>query len=354
MKSRSYFSAITASSILPVAAAALAIGIFVVDTLTDLEIAVAVLYVAVVLMSVGFCRKRGVILVSLACMALTILSLLLTRTGSPETGLINCGISLLAIGATTFLALRIESAEVTALEAKSQLAHVARVTALGELTASIAHEVNQPLAATVINGNACLRWLDAQPPNLEEARHALNRIVQDANRASDVIARVRGLARRASPQKELLNINEVIQEIVSLTAKEIQNNHVSLNMQLSDDLPLIFGDRVQLQQVTLNLVLNAIEAMSGEVTRELFVNTTREASHGVLLAIHDTGHGLGSAAIDHLFEAFYTTRREGMGMGLAISRSIIEAHGGRIWAGPNTPRGAVFRLVLPVRSTEAS
>jgi C4-dicarboxylate-specific signal transduction histidine kinase len=344
-----HWSRTAGSVILPIAAAVFTGGIFVTDTLTNLEIAVAVLYVAVVLMSVGFCRRRGVIMVSLGCMVLTILSYFLTRGGSPEAGLINCGISLLAIGATTFLALKIESAEVVAHEARAQLAHIARVTALGELTASIAHEVNQPIAATVINGNASLRWLATEPPNLEEARDAIQRIVADANRAADVIARVRGLAKRTPPQKGPLNINEIVQEIISLTAKEIQNSRVSLDIQLSDDLPLILGDRVQLQQVVLNLILNAVEAMSGTFagSRELFLSTTREEPPGVLVAIHDSGPGLDPTKIDHLFEAFYTTKREGLGMGLAISRSIVEAHGGRIWAGLNTPRGAVFRFTVP-------
>jgi len=354
MKRQMRAPVIRTSSILPVTAAALAIGIFVADTLTDLEIAVAVLYVAVVLMSVGFCRKRGVVLVSLGCMALTILSYFLTQSGSPTTGLINCGISLLAIGATTFLVLKIESAQLTAQEAKAQLAHVARVTTLGELTASIAHEVNQPLAANVINGNASLHFLAAQPPNLEEARQAIECIVKDANRASDVIARVRGLARRTPPQKELLNINETINEIVQLTASEIQNKHVFLRVQLSDDLPLVPGDRVQLQQVILNLILNAMDAMYGtaEGSRELLVSTMADKANIVLVAIHDTGSGLEQGKIENLFNAFYTTKHDGMGMGLAISRTIIEAHGGRIWAGPNTPRGAVFRFTLPAGSAE--
>jgi signal transduction histidine kinase len=355
MKHRPYAPVIATSSILPVAATALAIGIFVVDTLTDLEIAVAVLYVAVVLMSVGFCQKRGVFLVSLVCMALTILSHFLTKSGSPTTGLINSGISLAAIAATTFLALKIESAELTAHEAKAQLAHIARVTTLGELTASIAHEVNQPLTATVINGNASLNFLAAQPPNLDEARQAIACIVKDANRASDVIARVRGLAKRTPTQKELLNINETVNEIIKLTTSEIQNNHISLHLQLADDLPLIPGDSVQLQQVFLNLILNAIEAMNGvaDGSRELFVSTAPDGSDAVLVAIHDTGPGLEPGKIDNLFDAFYTTKRDGMGMGLAISRSIIEAHGGRIWAEPNTPRGAVFQFNLPTGSVAA-
>jgi signal transduction histidine kinase len=356
MKSRSYAPVIATSPILPLATVALAIGIFVLDTVTDLEIAVAVLYVAVVLMSVGFCQKRGVILVSLACGALTVLSFFLTESGPSTTGLINCGISLLAIAATTLLVLRIESAELTAQQAKAQLAHIARVTALGELTASIAHEVNQPLTATVINAKASLHFLAAQPPNLEEARQAIECIAKDATRASDVVARVRGLAKRTPPQKELLNINETVNEIIKLTSSEIQNNHISLRTQFSNGLPLILGDRVQLQQVILNLILNAIEAMNtvAHESRELLVKTAAENSNAVLVAIHDTGPGLEADKIDNLFDAFYTTKRDGMGMGLAISRSIIEAHGGRVWAEPNTPQGAIFQFTLPVGRGAAS
>jgi C4-dicarboxylate-specific signal transduction histidine kinase len=349
MKRRSFAPVIATSPILPLTTVGLAVTIFVIDTVTDLEIAVAVLYVAVVLMSVGFCQKRGVILVSLACIALTILSFFLTESGSPTTGLINGGISVAAIAATTFLALKIESAELTAHEAKAQLAHIARVTTLGELTASIAHEVNQPLTATVINANASLHFLAAQPPNLEEARQAIECIAKDANRASEVVARVRSLAKRSPPQNELLNISETVNEIIKLMTSEIQANHVSLHAQLSDHLPLIPGDRVQLQQVILNLILNAIEAMNGvaEGSRELFVSTVPDRSNAVLVAIRDTGPGLEPGKIDNLFDAFYTTKRDGMGMGLAISRTIIEAHGGRVWAEPNTPRGAVFQFTLP-------
>ena len=356
MKRRSYAPVIAASPILPLATVALAIGIFVLDTVTNLEIAVAVLYVAVVLMSVGFCQKRGVILVSLACVALTVLSFFLTESGPSTTGLINCGISLLAIAATTLLILRIESAELTAQQAKAQLAHIARVTTLGELTASIAHEVNQPLTATVINAKASLHFLAAQPPNLEEARQAIECIAKDATRASDVVARVRGLAKRTPPQKELLNINETVNEVIKLTSSEIQNNHISLRTQFSNGLPLILGDRVQLQQVILNLILNAIEAMNGvtDDSRELLIKTAADNSNAVLVAIHDTGPGLEPGKIDNLFDAFYTTKRDGMGMGLAISRSIIEAHVGRIWAEPNTPRGAVFQFTLPMSPAAAS
>jgi C4-dicarboxylate-specific signal transduction histidine kinase len=278
------------------------------------------------------------------------LSYFLSESGDPTTGLVNCGISLLAIAATTFLVLKIESAELTAQEAKAQLAHIARVTALGELTASIAHEVNQPLAATVINATAGLNFLASQPPNLEDARYALECIAKDANRASNVIARVRSLARRSPPKKELLNINETINEVISLMNREIQSNRVSLLLSLSDDLPLVPADRVQLQQVVLNFILNAIEAMNtvADRPRELFISTAPDKSNVVRVAIHDTGPGLEPGKIGNIFDPFYTTKSNGMGMGLAISRSIIEAHDGRVWAEANTPHGAIFQFTLPV------
>lgn len=340
--------------LLPLVALVLGAAIFVIDTITDLEIAVAVLYVAVILMSVGFCRRRGVILVFLACATLTIISYILTRGGAPESGLINCGISLLAISATTFLALRIESAKAAADEARAQLERVARVTSLGEFTTSIAHEINQPLAAAVINGNACLRWLDASPPNLDEAKKAAERIVQDAARAGDIIARVRGLAKRSPPNKEILNINEVIEEVLTLTTTELQSNHISLTTQMADDLTPTLGDRVQLQQVILNLIRNAIEAMNPVpvARRKLLIVTSVEPA-GVSVAVHDTGTGLNSAKIESLFEPFYTTKVNGTGMGLAISRSIIEAHDGRIWAEPNQMRGATVRFSLPANPRQA-
>ena len=284
------------------------------------------------------------------------IELFLTSNGSLETGLINDGIGLVVIAASTFLALRIKSAEMMTHEARTQLAHVARVTTLGELTTSIAHEVNQPLAATAINGNACLLWLSAQPPNLEEARQAIERIVSDTSRANHIIERIRSLAKRSSPQTELLNINKIIREILLLTSNEIQSNHITLTTDLSDDLPLILGDHVQLQQVILNLIINAIEAMNGVASdgRVLLVSSASDKSDGVLVAVRDTGPGLAPGTIDQIFDAFYSTKNSGLGMGLAISRSIIEAHNGRVWAEPNTPRGAALRFTLPAIPDGAS
>jgi signal transduction histidine kinase len=345
---------IATAALLPAATVLLAAGIFALDTVTKIEIAVAVLYVAVVLLSVGFCRTRGVVLVSLGCIVLTIASFLISNSDVQLTGLVNCGISILAIAATGFLALRIESAELAAREARAQLAHISRVTMLGELTASIAHEVNQPLTATLINGNACLSWLGAEPPNLEEANRALQRIISDAARASDVIARVRGLFKKSPPQKHRVSINDVVRDTIALTRNEIETNRVALKLNLANDLPPVWGDRIQLQQVVLNLVLNAIEAMhdARAASPELLIVTAQQGADDVLVAVHDGGRGVDAAKMVQLFDAFYTTKQDGLGMGLAISRSIIEAHGGKIWAEPNRPRGAVFCFLLAAAPAE--
>jgi PAS domain S-box-containing protein len=241
-------------------------------------------------------------------------------------------------------------------EAQTELAHATRVTTLGELTASIAHEVNQPLAGVVSSGNACLRWLASQPPNIENAKQSAERIIRDANRASEVIQRVRSLAKKEPLQKVWLNINETVLETLVLTRMEVAQHRASLSMQLSDDAPLVWTDRIQLQQVILNLIMNAIEAVSavGDGPRDLLVSTAKHEADGVLLTVRDSGTGLDPEKLDHIFDAFYTTKREGMGMGLAVSRSIIEAHGGRLWASPNKPRGAVFQFTLPSNGEEAS
>jgi C4-dicarboxylate-specific signal transduction histidine kinase len=356
MNRQRYASGAVPSSILPVLAAALAIAIFIADMLTELEIAVAVFYIFVVLMSVRFLRRRGVALVSAGCMALTILAYFLSHSGAPYPGLVNFGISLSAIGVTAYLALKIESAVVTAQEARVQLAHFARVTTLGELTLSIAHEVNQPLTAVVTSGNACLRWLDLQPPNLDKAKQAMQRIVEDASRASEIIRRVRGLARQAPARNEPLSINETIQEILALMKSELDKSDISLRTELAHHLPLLVGDRIQLQQVLLNLIINATEAMkeTREAPRELTVSTALGGSDKVVVAVRDTGPGLDQRQLEGMFEPFYTTKHEGMGMGLTISRSIIENHGGRIWATPNDPRGATFQFTLPLGGKEVS
>jgi len=233
-------------------------------------------------------------------------------------------------------------------EAQGELAHVGRVMIMGELTASIAHEINQPLAAVVANANACFRWLANPTPNLDEARDAISRIVRDGNRASDVIRRIRALVQKGDTEKTLLDINEVIQEVVSLTHSEIQKSGVVLKMNLAASLPRVSGDRIQLQQVILNLVMNGIEAMNTvtDRPREMIIRSSAHESDKVLVAVQDSGVGIDSQNLDKIFDTFYTTKSQGMGMGLAISRSIVENHGGRLWAVPNDGPGATFQFTL--------
>jgi PAS domain S-box-containing protein len=243
-------------------------------------------------------------------------------------------------------------AEEALREAQAELAHVTRVTILGELAASIAHEINQPLAAVITNGSACLRWLAGATPNLDEAREAVGRIIRDGKRASDVIGRIRALVKKSGTEQVRLDINEVIQEVVGLIQTEIPKNGVVLRMELAPDLPRVLGDRVQLQQVILNLVMNGIEAMSAvtDRSRDLLLRSRQYESDKVLIAVQDSGIGLQLESLDHLFEAFFTTKPKGMGMGLAISRSIMEAHGGRLWAVPNDGPGVTFEFALPVEA----
>jgi len=239
-------------------------------------------------------------------------------------------------------------------ETLMELAHANRVTAMGQLTASIAHEVNQPITAAVINAEAALRWLGAQPPDLEEVREALGLIVEDGTRAGNVIGGIRALIKKVPPRQAWLDINEAIREVAALTRGEAAKTGVSVQTDLADGLPLIYGDRVQLQQVILNLIINAIEAMSGvaETPRALLISTGQAEPGGVLVAVRDSGPGLDPASLEHLFDAFYTTKSGGMGMGLAICRSIIEAHEGQLCASANEPRGAVFQFTLPLQRDE--
>jgi PAS domain S-box-containing protein len=458
------------SPVVPVVAGALAVGIFLVDTLTTLDTAIAVLYVVVVLLAANIVGRRGVLLVSSGCMALTVMSYLLTHGPSVDTALARCLVSLAAIGATTFLALKNQSANValrgqarlldlthdtifvrdmndcitywnrgaeelygwrrdeaigkvshqlmatvfpTPLEeitaevlrvgrwegelvhtkrdgtrvavssrwslqrdergrpvavmetnnditernraqdalrrTQAELAHVNRVMTLGELTASIAHEVNQPLAGIVANGGACLRWLERKPPELDEARAALRSMMSDGMRASEVIQRLRALSKKTELQKARLDVNGVIDDVVRLMRRELLEQLVSLRLELAPALPPVLGDRVQLQQVILNLVMNGMEAMANvtDRPRELVIRSRRHEADQVLIEIEDAGDGIDSKYLDRLFSAFFTTKPDGMGMGLSISRSIIEAHGGRIWATGNAKAGATFHFTLP-------
>ena len=242
-----------------------------------------------------------------------------------------------------------KEAEAALGEMQTQLAHANRVATMGQLTASIAHEVNQPIAATVTNAEAALRFLNARQPDLDEVRDALGCIVRDGERAGDVLGRIRALIKGAPPLKEHVQIDVAIREVIELTRSEAMKNGVLVQTELVEDLPPVQGDRVELQQVILNLILNAIEAMSGtnEGPRKLLITTERAEPGDVLVAVRDSGPGLAPGALENLFKAFHTTKPNGLGLGLSISRSIVEAHDGRLWASPNAPRGAVFQFTLP-------
>jgi len=232
-------------------------------------------------------------------------------------------------------------------EAQAELAHVNRVTAMGQLAASISHEVMQPITAGINNTEAALHWLDAE--NLAEVREALGHAVREGNRAIDVIGRIRALIKKAPPRKDALDINEAIREVVGLTRGEAVKNNISVQTQLAEGLPRIQGDKVQLQQVILNLIINAVEAMSSvpEDSRKLLISARKDVG-GVVVVVQDSGPGLSPESLDRLFDAFYTTKASGMGMGLSICRSIVEAHGGQIWASRDVGPGATFQLTLPL------
>ena len=460
---------------IPIAMVLSALAIFIVDTFTPLDIAIAVLYVAVVLLAANVFERRGVLLVSGTCLFLTVASLLISHGLEPDTALLRCLVSLSAITITTFLALANQSttmrlreqAELLDLthdalmvrdmsgkiaywnrgaeelygwresetlgrsshdllhtvfsgsrdaieaqllvsgrwegdiihttrdgrqvtvasrwalqrdergqpaavletntdvterneaqedlnQARAQLAHVTRITTLGELAASIAHEVNQPLAAIVTNGEVCLRWLDRNPPDLQETRDGVTRIIQAARRASDVIARLRALSRRGVSERSPIDVGEVVTEVVTLIEREMLVNRVSLRRDVASPLMAV-GDRVQLQQVIMNLLMNGVQAMSGVNDRPR-VLTVRATAHDeeVLVSVEDSGVGVAPEDEARLFQAFFTTRTEGMGMGLSISRSIIESHGGRIWVSRNNGPGATFQFTLPALEAAAS
>ncbi|MGV6871849.1 sensor histidine kinase [Pseudochelatococcus sp. B33] len=458
----------------PIAAIAIAAAIFVIDALSPLGLAIAVLYALVVILSANFLDRRGVLAVAGICIIFTLVGYVAGHLGTYHfDAVVRCLISLVAIALTTFLALKNQDAmldlrrqasllalthdaifvadsagviaywnrgaeelygwtgaqavgrkvadlldttapqscaqiqelllkngrwegeltrtrhdgsrvvvmsrlslhrdeagrpsavmetsnditdrrraEDALIQARAELFHMARISTLGELTASIAHEVNQPLGAVVTNGEAGLRWLSREPPNLDAVRNSLERTISNGRRASEVIARLRALARRTQAHYAPLDLNGVITETLSLVERELGRQNIGLALAL-DDAPLtVVGDRVQLQQVIINLVMNAIQAMEAvqDRARELKISTSFEAGEEGGLAcveVSDTGIGLGDAASEALFDAFYTTKTDGMGLGLSICRTIVEAHQGRIESRPGTPAGATFLIRLP-------
>jgi len=241
-------------------------------------------------------------------------------------------------------------AEEALRQAQADLEQVNRVTTMGELTASLAHEVNQPIAAAVTNANTCLRWLAADSPNLKEARAAAMRIVKDGTRAGEIVSRIRLLFKKGTPERELVDVSEVIREMIVILRSEAMRYSISVRTELAEDLPQVLGDRVQLQQVLMNLIMNSIDAMKDvHGTRELVIKSQHSENEHLLVSVSDTGVGLPAQQADQIFNAFFTTKPDGTGMGLRISRSIVESHGGRLWAADNSPRGASFYLTLPAK-----
>ena len=243
-----------------------------------------------------------------------------------------------------------EAAQEGLIRAQAEIARIARITTMGELAASIAHELNQPLGSIVMSGDACLRWLAAKPPDLHEARQAIEAIIRDGTRASSVLVRIRGLLRRGERVRERLVINDVIWEVISLLDSELRRNGAVLRTEMLRKLPPVVVDRVLLQQVILNLIMNAMEAMRaiGNRARVLRIRTQEQHSGSVVVLVQDSGVGLDPEQLSRMFEAFYTTKAQGIGMGLTISRSIIETHGGRLWAVANDGPGSTFCFTLPI------
>ena len=324
-------------------------AIFALDTLNEYAVAAAVFHTAVILVAVRWFSPRLVIGVTALCIALTLASFALTPAGAYRTGLIKTGISILAIVITAYLGLKMVAAQNAAHAAQTQLLRITQAISLGQVTASIAHEVNQPLAAIVTSGNACQRWLAQQPPNLEKAGQALERILGDARRASEVIARIRSMARGEGPSKQKFDLNEAVREMVNLSGADLNQRAIAMDLQLAPGLAPAWCDRVQFLQVLGNLLLNAMDAMqdTAAVQRRISV-ATQALGQQLVLTVTDAGEGLSLQAKSHLFDAFWTTKREGMGLGLNISRHMAEANGGRIWATDREDGrcGAVFHVSI--------
>ncbi len=238
------------------------------------------------------------------------------------------------------------------MKTQAELTHLSRVFTMGELTSSIAHEVNQPLTAVVTQGHACVEWLSANPPELGEARQSAERIIQDGTRAGKVLGHIRSLFKKEAPARDWLNMNDVIQELTVFLRGEALNERISLRTDLATDLPSVCGDRVQLQQVVLNLIMNGIEAMRGKAgrPREIWIRSRSDERSGICIVVEDCGVGLSPEIAEKIFRPFFTTKDQGIGMGLSISRSIVESHAGRLWAAPGPSGGAVFQFTVPVGS----
>jgi len=254
------------------------------------------------------------------------------------------------------LEIKVSERSAALMQTQAELAHLSRALSMGELTASIAHEISQPLTAVVTNGHACLQWLSAPPPNLEKARQSAESIIQDGTRAAAVVARIRALFRKEEPSKERLDLNNLIEELVGFLRHEAASRRISIRTDLAKSMPLIKADRVQLQQVVLNLIMNGMDAMSEttSTSKEILISSRRNGTNEALVAVHDHGGGINSQLLEKIFDPFFTTKSQGLGMGLSISRSIIESHEGRLWATANPMGGAIFQFTIPIRAQNPS
>jgi signal transduction histidine kinase len=353
MTNKSVRKAIFTAQFLPIVTVGLAAGIFIADALTPPDCVVSGLYVVVVLLTGRFCGARKLWGVCVGCAGLTALAqllahrLVISSDGLFYIGTFNMAVSIVAIGLSGYLVLRGQISEAALLRSQADLAHVSRVTTMGELTASIAHEVNQPIAGVVTNAGACLRWLAAVPPQVEEARAAASRIVRDGTRAAEIISRIRQIFIKSDPQRRLTDINLLARETVDLLGKDTSRYSIAVRTELAAEVGPVMADPVQLQQVIVNLIVNSIDAMK-DITgsRILIVKSWRPSKGGAALSVSDSGKGLPNDT-EHLFKAFFTTKSHGTGMGLSISRSIIEAHQGVLSGKPNHSGGATFQFHLP-------
>lgn len=329
--------------------ACLTAAIFIVDTVTDYAIAAAVFYTVVILLSARLLTGKAVTGLASTCIALSVISFAFTSKGAFYEGLINTGISIIAIIATTYLGLKLVSAEIDVRESRERLLRLARMTTLGQLTSSIAHEVSQPLVAIEISASAGRRWLAQSPPNNERAAAAIERISADSHRAIEILDRVRRLSRGEKPHVSPFDINEAVRDIVELAHNEITRHDIALDLDLTPGLPMALADRVQIQQVIGNLVLNAIEAIQEKdpPVRSLKINTALTEGARLQVAVRDSGGGIAPADQERLFDAFWTTKKGGFGLGLTISRTIVESSGGTIALGSTTPHGTTILFEVP-------
>ncbi|PWB21418.1 ATP-binding protein [Comamonas sp. JNW] len=327
--------------------------LFLIDTATRYEVAVSVFYTVVIVAMAHVLALRGLMVLTGSCIALTWLSFFITRYGDLRAGQINMLISTVAILITGYLACRAELARAAAHEAQARLLRISRIHSLEGLATSIAHELNQPLAAIVTSGHACQRWMEQDPPNLDKARQALLRILGDADRASAIIGRVRKLSKGEPASPRPFVFNAAVREVLALSQAEIQRLDIAMRADLAAGLPLALADPVQVQQVIANLVLNAMEATAlVDIARRTILVESLQLQDKLVFRVSDGGPGLPAGAQEQVFEPFWTTKHEGIGVGLSISRSIVESNGGHIWAEPHVQGGAVFAFSVPVAPQE--